>query len=153
ESIGDGVIATDAEGRVTLLNPVARALTGWGAEEAVGLPLEAVFRIHNELTGRPAESPVSRVLREGGGVGLANHTALTARAGTVRPIEDSAAPIRDEAGGVRGVVLVFHDVTDRRRAEQTARFLAEASATLAALVDYRSTLQKVARLAVPFFAD
>jgi hypothetical protein len=112
-----------------------------------------VFDIKNELTGRPAENPVGRVLREGVVVGLANHTALAARDGTVRPIEDSAAPIRDDTGRTLGVVLVFHDVTERRRAEQTARFLADSSAALAALVDYDSTLQKVARLAVPFFAD
>jgi PAS domain S-box-containing protein len=153
ESIGDAVIATDAEGRVTLLNPVAQALTGWGPEEAAGRPLGAVLDIKNEQTGRPAENPVARVLREGVVVGLANHTALTARDGTVRPIEDSAAPIKDEQGRTRGVVLVFHDVTERRRAERAARFLADASAALAALADRESTLQKVARLAVPFFAD
>jgi PAS domain S-box-containing protein len=153
DSIGDAVIATDALGRITLLNPVARRLTGWDGEEAVGQPLPTVFNIKNELTGRPAENPVGRVLREGVVVGLANHTALTARDGTVRPVEDSAAPIKDETGKTLGVVLVFHDVTERRRGEQTARFLAEASAVLAALGDFHRTLQKVARLAVPFFAD
>ncbi len=120
-SIGDAVIATDAEGRVTLLNPVAQALTGWGAEEAAGQPLEAIFDIKNEVTGRPAENPVARVLREGAVVGLANHTILTARDGTVRPIDDSAAPIKDEAGRTLGVVLVFHDVTQKRRAERLLR--------------------------------
>jgi PAS domain S-box-containing protein len=153
ESIGDALVVTDAQGRVTLLNPVAEALTGWARQDAAGQPLSKVFRIVNEKTGQAAESPVERVLREGAVVGLANHTVLIARDGTRRPIDDSAAPIRDEQGRVAGVVLVFRDISGRRRAEQTARFLADASASLATLVDYRSTLQTVARLAVPYFAD
>jgi PAS domain S-box-containing protein len=153
ESIGDAVLVTDHEGRVTLLNPVAEALTGWTKAEAAGLPLAQIFRITNEQTGRGAENPVERVLREGVVVGLANHTVLTGRDGSRRPIDDSAAPIRDGRGNLTGVVMVFRDVTQRRRAEQTARFLADASAALAGLVDYESTLRKVARLAVPFFAD
>jgi PAS domain S-box-containing protein len=123
-SIGDGVIATDTEGRVTLLNPVAEALTGWGQPDAAGRPLEDVFRIVNELTRKEAENPVRRVLREGRVVGLANHTALVARDGTERPIDDSAAPIRDGRGRLAGVVLVFRDVSERRRAEEARRRLA-----------------------------
>jgi PAS domain S-box-containing protein len=123
-SIGDAVIATDPEGRVTLLNPVARALTGWAPEEAAGRPLDAVFRIVNEHTRRPAENPVARALREGIVVGLANHTLLIARDGTERPIADSAAPIRDERGAIAGVVLVFRDATAERRAAETRRQLA-----------------------------
>jgi PAS domain S-box-containing protein len=118
--IGDAVIVTDATGRVTLMNPVAQNLTGWG-DEAVGRPLEEVFRSVNEQTRRPAESPVGRVLREGTVVGLANHTALVARGGTERPIEDSAAPVRSEGGEVVGVVLVFRDATERRVAEAAAQ--------------------------------
>ena len=116
-SIGDAVITTDAEGRVTSLNPVAEALTGWSLHEATGQPLTAVFRIVNEETRREVENPAFRALREGVIVGLANHTVLVARDGTERPIDDSAAPIRDESGGIVGVVLVFHDITERRRAE------------------------------------
>lgn len=153
ESIGDGVIVVDDQGHVLLMNPVAETLTGWTREDAVGQPLEAIFHIFNEFTRQPAENPVGRVLREGVVVGLANHTILIARDGTQRPIDDSAAPIKDEDGNLVGVVLVFRDVTKRRRAEQTTRFLADASATLASVVDYTSTLQKLARLAVPFFAD
>src|SRR3954463_6967727 len=88
-SIGDGVIATDAEGRVTFLNPVAVSLTGWSRDEASGKPLSEVLRITNQHTGEPAENPVAKVLRDGIVVGLANHTVLTARDGTSRPIEDS----------------------------------------------------------------
>ncbi len=280
-SIGDAVIATDAEGRVTFLNPVAEGLTGWPQAEAQGEPLEVVFNILNERTRQPVENPVGRVLREGVIVGLGNHTILVTRDGMERPIDDSAAPIRDATGKLIGVVLIFRDVTEqrrgqalladsekrlrlaldagrmgvwdwnvrtgdlnwsdtleplyglapgtfggtfehfqqlvhpqdretvnatireslegggefsvefrnlwpngrvhwiagsgkvfpgddgrplrmigvgmdvtaRRRAEQTARFLADASAALAVLVDFESTLQKVASLAVPYFAD
>jgi PAS domain S-box-containing protein len=118
--IGDAVIVTDARSVVTLMNPVAQNLTGWG-NEATGRPLEEVFRIVNGQTRRPAESPVGRVLREGTFVGLANHTALVARDGTERPIEDSAAPVRGEGGEVVGVVLVFRDATERRAAEAAAQ--------------------------------
>jgi PAS domain S-box-containing protein len=116
-SIGDGVIATDTSGRLTFLNPVASALTGWDVEAALGQPLEKVFPIINEITRAPVENPVARVLREGVVVGLANHTVLTGKDGTERPIDDSAAPIRTDAGEMRGVVLVFRDVSERRRAE------------------------------------
>jgi two-component system CheB/CheR fusion protein len=119
-SIGDGVIVTDDRGRVTFLNAVARALTGWN-DDALGRELPEVFRIANEQTGAVVQNPALRALREGTVVGLANHTALTARDGTRRPIDDSAAPIRDEHGTVVGVVLVFRDVTERRRNEAALR--------------------------------
>jgi PAS domain S-box-containing protein len=123
-SIGDAVIVTDTEGRVVLLNAVARDLTGWPQGEAEGLPLEKVFRVVNEYSRQDADSPVRRALREGTVVGLANHTVLIAKDGTERPIDDSAAPIRDERGSTLGVVLIFRDVTERRRAEETRRRLA-----------------------------
>jgi PAS domain S-box-containing protein len=116
-SIGDAVIATDTGGRVTFLNPVARALTGWASEKAAGRPLSEVFRLLNEKSRRPVENPAERALREGAVVGLANHSVLVARDGTERPIEDSAAPIRDADGKVVGAVMVFRDVSERRRAE------------------------------------
>jgi PAS domain S-box-containing protein len=118
--IGDAVIVTDAEGRVTMINPVAQTLTGW-KEEAAGRPLDEVFRIINEQSHQPVENPVSRVLREGIIVGLANHTALVSKDGTVRHIEDSAAPIRGDHGQVVGVILVFRDATEQRRAEEAVR--------------------------------
>ena len=117
-SIGDAVIATDTEGRVTFLNSVAQELTGWASEDAEGQGLETVFTILNEQTRRPVENPVDRVLREGVVVGLGNHTILVARDGVERPIDDSAAPIRNAAGKMIGVVMIFRDVTDQRRAER-----------------------------------
>ena len=120
-SIGDAVIATDARGRVSFTNPVARDLTGWDQEEVGGKPLEDVFRIVSEETREPVEHPVARVLRDGTIVGLANHTLLIARDGAERPIADSAAPIRDEVGNIGGVVLVFRDVADHRRWEEALR--------------------------------
>ena len=120
-SIGDAVVGTDAEGRVELLNPVAEALTGWTVAEARGRPIEEVFRIINKETREAVASPVERVLREGVVVGLANHTLLIARDGAERPIADSGAPIRDERGGVVGVVLVFRDRTEERAAMEALR--------------------------------
>jgi PAS domain S-box-containing protein len=123
-SIGDAFITTDAEGRVTLLNPVAETLTGWANVDAVGQPLRTVFHIINERTRQTLENPVAKVLATGRIVGLANHTVLIARDGTERAIDDSGAPIRDSKGNVAGVVLVFRDVTEQRKAERSARFLA-----------------------------
>ena len=117
-SIGDAVITTDPSGQVTLLNPVAQTLTGWSEADAVGQPIEKVFRIIQEGMRSPLESPVSKVFREGRIVGLANHTMLVARDGRETPIEDSAAPIRSTDGALIGIVLVFRDASARREAER-----------------------------------
>ena len=117
-SIGDGVIATDSNGRVRRLNSAAAALTGWSEAEARDRPLEEVFDISNEETGEAVETPVRRVLEEGIVVGLANHTVLRGRDGTLRPILDSGAPIRGVEGAIDGVVLVFRDQTNERLAER-----------------------------------
>jgi PAS domain S-box-containing protein len=127
-SIGDAVISTDAEGRVIYLNAVAETLTGWTPAEAAGRSLPEVFHIVNEHTREASENPALKALREGVVVGLANRTVLIARDGTERPIDDSAAPILGESGAPVGVVLVFRDVTERRRDE-------EARARLAAIVE------------------
>jgi PAS domain S-box-containing protein len=117
-SIGDAVITADSEGRVTFLNPVAESLTGWTSKDATGQPLDSVFRIINEESRQPVENPALRALSDGVVVGLANHSLLVVKDGQELPIDDSAAPIRNENGEVIGVVLVFRDVSDRRRAEQ-----------------------------------
>ena len=122
-SIGDAVMTADTHGRITFLNPVAAALTGWKAEEAQGRPIQSIFHIINEQTRVPAEDIVARVLEEGRVFELANHTALITKDGREMPIEDSAAPIRDSSGNVMGVVLVFHDVTEKRRAREALRHL------------------------------
>src|SRR5262245_29279905 len=123
-SIGDAVIVTDVTGSVTFMNPVAEALCGWQSAEAVGQPLGRVFRIVNEETRQPVESPVAKILREGVTVGLANHTVLLSRDGREIPIDDSGAPIQGEEGAIAGVVLVFRDVTEVRRAIEARLHLA-----------------------------
>jgi diguanylate cyclase (GGDEF)-like protein/PAS domain S-box-containing protein len=114
-SIGDGVITTDALGRITWLNPVAERLTGWPVADAAGRALSEVFHVVHEQTREPAPDPVARCLAEDQVVGLASHTLLISRAADEICVEDSAAPIRGEAGETLGVVLVFHDVTAQRQ--------------------------------------
>lgn len=149
-SIGDAVIVCDAQGSVTYLNTVAEKLTGWKQAEAAGSPLDRVFHIINERTRHPVESPCARVLREGLLVGLANHTLLIARDGTERAIDDSAAPIRDAAGSIAGVVLIFRDVTERRQAaaalaasEQLYRLTTETAADGIITMDDQSIIMAV----------
>ena len=117
-SIGDAVIATDGAGHVEFMNAVAERLTGWSSADAAGRPVREVFNIRREGSLEPVQNPVERVLAEGTIAGLANHTNLYARDGTVHPIDDSGAPIRDESGGIIGAVLVFRDISERRRSEQ-----------------------------------
>ncbi|MEX0828402.1 MAG: CHASE domain-containing protein, partial [Haliea sp.] len=118
QSIGDAVLATDANGRITRMNPVAEDLTGWPLAEALGHPIEEVFHIINEETRQPAPIPVEKVLRTGEIHGLANHTIIIARDGRECPIADSAAPIRDGEDNIRGVVLVFRDFGKERESER-----------------------------------
>jgi PAS domain S-box-containing protein len=131
-SIGDAVIATDGEGNVTFLNPMAQQLTGSQLENVAGKSLREVFPIFNEMTGETAEDPVQKVLSLGIVVGLANHTVLRHQNGTMIPIEDSAAPIRDDRGQTIGVILVFRDASGERQSQELVR-KAEKLATAARL--------------------
>lgn len=115
ESIEDGVIATDMSGKVTFMNPAAEAMTEWTSHEASDLPLPKVFKLVHSQTGEPALNPVEVVLQKKKRVRLAPHTLLVRKSGESIPIEDSAAPIRDQHGNITGVVLVFHDVTLARK--------------------------------------
>jgi PAS domain S-box-containing protein len=129
-SIGDGVVVTDGDGKVTFLNAEAERLTRYSNEEAAGRPLTEVFRIINEESRKEVENPVDKVLRLGTVVGLANHTLLVGKDGSETPIDDSAAPIKGSGDdSISGVVLVFRDVTEQRRAQQ-------ADARLAAIVEF-----------------
>jgi PAS domain S-box-containing protein len=123
-SIGDGVIATDMDGQVLFINPIAESLTGWTQTEAKGQPLTQVFSIINEQTRQAVANPALRAIKEGRIVGLANHTILIARAGGEIPIDDSGAPIKGVDGEIFGAVLIFRDITERHRAEhERARLL------------------------------
>jgi PAS domain S-box-containing protein len=142
-SIGDGVLTTDTEGRVTFMNPVAAALTGWTMDDATGQNVNAVFRIFDEETKAPLENPLDRVLKEGTVNRLAANAMLETKDGARIPIDDSGAPIKDEQGQVTGAVLIFRDITERRRMEQQrsdaeeqlARSQKEMSGILASISD------------------
>ena len=154
-SIGDAVISTDAEGRVDFLNTVAEELVGWKSAEAASRTLSDVFHIVNETTRQPVENPALRALKDGVIVGLANHTILIAKEGIERPIDDSAAPIRDGEGKVVGSVLVFRDISERKRSEaalnERVRLLSLNAAVGTALVQaeqLRPMLQRCAEALV-----
>ena len=123
-SIGDAVITTDADGRVTFMNAVAQALTGWSQTDALGHLLPEVFQIIHADTREPVDDPAMRALQTGSTVRLANHTVLLARTGEQHAVDDSAAPIRDETGATVGAVLVFRDVSERRRTDLARAHLA-----------------------------
>ncbi len=117
-SIGDAVIATDIKGNVTFLNTIAESLTGWKKKEGVGKPIGEIFKIINGQSRKPVENPVTQVIREGVIVGLANDTILISKEGKEIPINDSGAPIKDNDGNVMGVVLVFRDISERKKLEE-----------------------------------
>ena len=120
-SVGEAVIATDNQGQVTFLNPHAERMIGLSARDAQGKTVEEVFPIFNEYSLQNVENPIKKVMESGTIVGLANHTVLRHRNGTLTPIEDSAAPIWDDADQLVGVVLVFRDATENRRAHELLR--------------------------------
>ena len=123
-SIGDAVITTDADGRVTFMNPVAQALTGWAQTDALGHLLSEIFQIVHEATREPVDNPAMRALQTGSTIRLANHAILRTRTGEEHAVDDSAAPIRDEAGATVGAVLVFRDVSEQRRTDLARAHLA-----------------------------
>ncbi|RPI62332.1 MAG: response regulator, partial [Planctomycetaceae bacterium] len=156
-SIGDAVIATNTTSRVTFINTVASDLTAWSPDEALGQPIRNVLRTFNELTRDPAEEIVEKVLKQGSIVNMANHTALRSRDGREIPIEDSAAPIKDGQGRVIGAVVVFHDITQRRKAEEAMRrstakyeLLSSTSGRLLATDDPQGTLQELCNEVMTF---
>ncbi len=120
-SIGDGVIVTDKNGVVTRLNPQAEKLTGWPAKDALGRPLDEIFRIFNTRTGEPVSNPVFRVIETGRIEGLANDSTIISRNGIKRQISDSAAPIRDWRDNIIGVIMVFSDITEEYEAREALR--------------------------------
>ena len=130
-SIGDAVIVTDSQGRINLINRVAESVTGWKMADAIGRPLQEVFRTFHEDSGAEVENPVTKVLRVGQVVGLANHTVLIAKDGREVPIDDSGAPIKDNEGNIIGVVLAFRDITERKYLEaEREQLLTSAQAAL-----------------------
>lgn len=152
-SIGDAVITTDEHGKINSLNPVAEHLTGWSNEEALGKPLDEVFWIIDEDTRQPLTSPVDRVLKERTVVALSTDALLVRQDGNEVSVDDSAAPIISAGGQLRGIILVFRDVSVKRAAQRRQAFLARATAELNSSLDYKTTLATVARLAVPAIAD
>lgn len=120
-SIGDAVIATDRNGAITMMNPVAERLTGYSEPDAAGRPAEEVFHVVKGATGKEVESPISRVLKSGKAIALATDSVLLSRSGRQTPIDDSGAPIRHEGGEIEGVVLVFRDVTEPKKAQEALR--------------------------------
>ena len=151
-SIGDGVIATDPSANITFMNYVAEAFTGWTIKEARGKPIREVLNVVNEITGKEAVNPVIQVLRKGSIEGLANHSVLIRHDKTRVPIDESAAEIIDKDGKITGVVLVFRDITERKKAEEALEQaqvkLQEHATNLELLVEQRTKqLKDAERLA------
>lgn len=122
-SIGDGVVTTDIDGKITYLNHAAEKITGWKLEEALSKSFMEIFDLRNETTGMIVPNPIDTVLETGMIVGLANHTVLLNKEGDFIPIADSAAPIRDEGGYVYGVVMVFRDVKQEKIQQERILYL------------------------------
>ncbi len=152
QSIGDGVITTDAEGRIDYMNPVAESLTGWESREASSQLISDVVTVIDETTRSPSESPVMRCLREGQILGLAEHTVSVARRGQEITIQDSAAPIRDRAGNLIGAVMVFHDISKERRLHRALHYQASHDA-LTGLINRREFDNRLAAAVESIRAD
>ena len=151
--IGDAVIVVDRFSHVTLMNPVAEAITGWTMADAIDKPIGSVFRIVNEETRREVHNPIAVVLETGATQGLANHTLLIARDGVERPVDDSAAPLRDASGDLVGAVLVFRDVSARRADEKRLhRALEEAGESKATAETRQQDLEEALQIKNQFLA-
>lgn len=148
-SIGDAVIATDIDGYIAFVNPIAERLTGWSAEEAAGKPLNQVFHIVNADTHEIAESPFDKVIQTGAIAGLANHTILLARDGTEVPIDDSGAPIFDEDDVISGVIIVFRDIAERRRDESRMQALQRVTSLFLKTLTVQEVADVVVKQALP----
>ena len=122
-SVGDGVISTDKQGNIIVMNPIAEKLTDWTLEESFGKPLEEVFNIVHELTRETCANPAKKVLDTGEIILLANHTMLISKKGCETPIEDSAAPIKNSHGQTTGVVIVFRDFSEKKEKQQQIEYL------------------------------
>ena len=118
ESIGDAVITTDKDGCITFMNPIARKITEWEQDEALGKPLENIFKTINEETGDPVESPVSEVLQKGSITGLKDHAILITKNEIQVAIDNTISPIKDDKNNIKGIVLTFQDITQRKNAEK-----------------------------------
>jgi len=153
KSIGDAVIATDSQGIIRFINPVAESLTGWMLAEAHGRPIESVFHVLNQETRAQIESPAARIVRDGTVEELGNHTVLVAKNGKEFLLEDSGTPIRDAKGGLLGVVIVFRDATAKRRAAARKNLISMASQILLSSLDVSATLNAVCHLAVSSTVD
>jgi diguanylate cyclase (GGDEF)-like protein/PAS domain S-box-containing protein len=147
-SVGDGVISTDEEGKVVLMNAVAEELTGWKQQEVAGKPLEEVFYIICETTGEHFLNPAEVVLETGQKLEITSRTILLSKNGREIPIEDSAAPIRDSEGNIRGVVLVFRDASEKRKRQQEIEYLSYHD-QLTGLYNRRFLEEEQKRLDVP----
>ncbi|MEY4581546.1 MAG: Sensor histidine kinase TmoS [Pseudomonadota bacterium] len=152
-SIADAVITTDAQGKITFMNPPAEKLTGWSARSADGKSLQEVFNVVDEDTRAPLLAPEARMLQEPGTAGISPNAILLRPDGTESSIDESIAPIHATQAEAVGMVLVFRDVSERRADDRRRAFLARASAELNASLDYKQTLASVAQLAVPTIAD
>ena len=147
-SVGDGVISTDDEGRVRLMNHVAETLTGWRAEEAAGEDFGVVFHIIDESSGERAPDPVRQVLEDDQPVELMEDSVLVSREGLMVPIEDRAAPIRDRDGKTTGVVVVFRDCAEKRQRIKEIEYLSY-NDQLTGLYNRRFFEEELRRLDVP----
>jgi PAS domain S-box-containing protein len=152
-SMGDALFATDRDGKITIMNPVAESMTGWPFPEALGRPQSEVFRAVDETTGRDLDPPIEDVIRDRKSISLGVHALLLTRDGRRTPIADSAAPILDDLGGVRGAVVVFRDASAERRELRRKAVLADARALLARPFDSQGTSRALGKLLSERIAD